>query len=257
MKLESKKIVITGASSGIGKETLNLLLKEGALVVVGDLNPDIIPEHPNLHKFKVDISKPGEVDRLIENAIEVLEKIDVFFANAGFGYYEKIQKADWTRIKSIYATNVFSPIYTIQSLTSLLPKGVHIIVTASALAYLPLPGFALYASTKAAIHSFADAFRFEMGKQFRLTLVYPVSTKTYFFEKAGNSVPEPWPTQSAGVVAKNVVSAIKKPRNSVYPSFLFRMMMILNRYFPIFFPIYRFWQNFNFQNWQKKTEAED
>ncbi|TGN19878.1 SDR family NAD(P)-dependent oxidoreductase [Leptospira idonii] len=254
MKLESKKVVLTGASSGIGKSILERLLKEGALVVVGDLKPELIPDHSNLHKFKIDVSKPEEVDRLIEESIEILDKIDVFIANAGFAYFEKIQKEDWQRIQNIFATNVFSPIYTAEKLTSLLPKGVHIIMTASAMAHLPLPGYALYSATKAAVHAFADAFRFEMGKNFRLTVVYPIATKTRFFSEAGSSVPVPWPAQEPEQVAKKIIRAILHPRKSVHPSLRFRTLLILDRYFPIFFTIYRFWQNYLFQKWQKSKE---
>ncbi|GBF51418.1 putative short-chain dehydrogenase [Leptospira ryugenii] len=256
MKLESKKVILTGASSGIGKALLNHLLKHGALVVVGDLRPDAIPDHPNLHKLKIDVSKPSEIDRLIESSIEILDKIDAFIANAGFAYYEKMAEEDWNRIKSIFATNVFSPIYTIQKLSHLLPKGVHILVTASAMAYLPLPGYALYSATKSALHSFAKAFRMEMGGQYKLTLIYPIATKTAFFEKAGRSVPLPWPSQSADHVAKQVIRALVRPKNSVFPSLTFRILLVLNHFFPFFFPLYQFWQRWNFQKWLKSTESE-
>ncbi|TGN10889.1 SDR family NAD(P)-dependent oxidoreductase [Leptospira ilyithenensis] len=255
MKLESKKVVITGASSGIGKEILSLLLAEGALVVVGDLNPETISDHPNLRKYKIDVSKTSDIDRLLEESIEILDKIDVFIANAGFAYYEKIQKEDWSRIKNIFSVNVFAPIYTIQKLINLQPKGVHIIITASGMAHLPLPGYALYSATKSAVHSFAEAFRYEMNKNFKLTVVYPIATKTKFFEQAGNSVPIPWPAQEPSQVAKKIVKVILRPRRTVYPSFRFKCLLVLNRFFPFLFPIYRLWQNILFQKWQKRKES--
>ncbi len=68
-----------------------------------------------------------------------------------------------------------------------------VVLTASAMSKLSMPGYALYSSTKAALDSFTDAYRFEEAVGQKLLLVYPVSTATNFFDHAGIKVPVPWP----------------------------------------------------------------
>ncbi len=256
MQLESKKIVLTGASSGIGKALLELLLRQGALVVVGDLTPESIPEHPNLHTLQLDVSKKEKLDDFLDRSIEILGNIDVFIANAGFAYYEKIKEEDWKRIQSIFEVNTFAPIYIAEKMNRLFPKGFHFIVVASAANYLPLPGYALYSATKSAVHSFIEAFRFEMNKKSKLTVVYPIATKTEFYKRAGRQIPVPWPAQSPETVARSIVSAIRKGKKRVFPSLIFRIKLALNRWLPFLFPIYRQFLAWQFRDWERKNRLD-
>jgi short-subunit dehydrogenase len=97
----------------------------------------------------------------------------------------------------------------------------------------PLPGYAQYSSTKAALHSFAGAYRHELERGQYLQLVYPIGTLTSFFDRANHS-PKPLLTQSADQVAKAMLKGLKSKRNSIYPSLLFRTVFILDRFFPVF-----------------------
>lgn len=60
---------------------------------------------------------------------------------------------------------------------------------ASGMAFLGIPGYALYAATKAALHRFADSYRWQMDGHRKLTLVYPIATRTAFFRAAGKGIP--------------------------------------------------------------------
>jgi len=251
MKLQSKRIVLTGASSGIGRALLDILLREGAWVVVGDLQPIDMAPHPHLHSLVVDISKKTEIDHLISFAMDKFQTIDVFIANAGFSYYEKIQEENWQRMEKIFETNVFSPIYTVQKLNRLFPQGYHFVVTASAMAFYPLTGYALYSATKSAVHAFMEAFRAEVGTKSHLTVVYPIATKTHFFERAGVSIPKPWPMQSPETVAQKIFQSILRKKTHVHPSLLFRIVHHLNRFLPFLLHFYQWRMRHLWHQWHR------
>ncbi|TGK79403.1 SDR family NAD(P)-dependent oxidoreductase [Leptospira bourretii] len=240
MELKNKRIVITGAGSGIGKETMLQVLKyEGVKVLACDLNEKNILTHPNVIPYKCDVSKKENLDKLLKDADKKLGGIDIFYANAGFAYYEVIPNADWDRIERIYSTNVFSPFYCLIALNQTRKEPFLFVVTASAMSHLSLPGYALYSSTKAAVRSFIDAFRFELKPGNRVMVVYPIATRTQFFDAAGKKVPVPFPSQSPETVAKKVVKGIESNAKEVYPSFLFRFIQILDRFLFFILPIYQ------------------
>ncbi|TGL10788.1 SDR family NAD(P)-dependent oxidoreductase [Leptospira meyeri] len=240
MELKNKRIVITGAGSGIGKETMLQVLKyEGVKVLACDLNEKNILSHPNVIPYKCDVSKKENLDKLLKDADKKLGGIDIFYANAGFAYYEVIPNADWERIDRIYSTNVFSPLYCLVSLNHSRKEPFLFVVTASAMSHLSLPGYALYSSTKAAVRSFIDAFRFELKPGNRVMVVYPIATRTQFFDAAGKKVPVPFPSQSPETVAKKVLKGIESNAKEVYPSLLFRFIQILDRFLFFILPIYQ------------------
>ena len=112
-----------------------------------------------------------------------------------------------------------------------------VVITASAMGHWALPGYALYSSTKAALHSFATSYRMQLDDPAKLMLVYPIATRTNFFERAGEDskqiAPTPFPSQTPDYVAKQIIEGIKADRKAVYPSIIFRIVKFLNRFLPI------------------------
>jgi short-subunit dehydrogenase len=189
------------------------------------------------------------VDGLFTYALQTLGNIDIFVANAGFAYYEKLEEADWEHILSIFNLNFNSVVYSAQKMKQLMgKKPYHFVTTSSGMAILPLPGYALYSSTKAALKGFAEAYRFELYENQYFQVVYPIATRTSFFMNAGNS-PMPWPSQEASVVAKAVLNGIQKNRNSIYPSKLFYTLSLLNKIVPVIFKLYSYMEFKRFQRW--------
>ena len=119
MQIAHKNIILTGAASGIGKALLNQLLDfEDVKIISVDLN-EIVNDSDKIIPFVCDLSKQSEVDRLFEFALTQFQTIDIFIANAGFAYYEVIEKPDWQRTEKIFQVNVFSPIYAFQKMKEL------------------------------------------------------------------------------------------------------------------------------------------
>lgn len=231
MEIRGKRIVLTGAGSGIGAELLaRLRAYEGVRIVAADLRPDAVPPAANVLPYRCDVGDVAQVDLLFDYAKDTLGGIDLFIANAGFAYYEQIQRADWARIDAIYRVNVYSPIYAALKMREQYgDREMMVVITASTMALLGVPGYALYASTKAALHRFADAYRYELAEHQRLLMVYPIATRTGFFSHAGNTSGKPAaptlrPSQTPGYVAGRIIRGIERDARTVSPSALFRAL---------------------------------
>ena len=238
MEISNRNIVITGAASGIGKSLLLCLSRFGGLSVVAvdwqetALRQTIaqLPPSKNLViPYVCDVSAPEAVDALFDFAQTKMGSVDIFFANAGFAYYERIEKPDWQRMEAIFRVNTLSPLYALQKMAELNQgREYAVVITASAIAKLGIPGYALYGATKAALDRFADAYRYETDDLGHLCLVYPISTRTHFFDNSvaasrrGN-VPVPFPSLEPEVVAKEMINGVLKNQKSVYPSLLHRV----------------------------------
>ncbi len=115
---------------------------------------------------------------------------------------------------------------------------------------VPVPGYAVYAATKAALRSFDEGIRYELPEHIHLCVVYPVSTRTSFFKYGDKQAPVPWPSQTALQVAKSVVNGVNKKR--IYPSIVFQSMhLVYSLFHPLFKP-YQAFYSFKFKAWLKR-----
>ena len=207
--IRNKTIVITGASSGIGRTVLEMLAAK-------ENGNRIVAASRSIGK----LTGFGENVTLFPCDLKTLKKIDVFFCNAGAPYYERYDYEDWARIERIFSLNTFSGIYSYSKyLNHLNGRDGQLVYTISAMGEMALPGYALYASTKFAMKGFQQAIRIESPKNLKITCVYPVATKTNFFEVggAGHKVEQPFPVQTAEAVAKAIVRGVEKGRKQIYP----------------------------------------
>ena len=236
MDIAGKRVVVTGASSGIGLAFARRLALAGAKVVGVSRTPEEIEKELGplgVHSIGCDVSDPAQVDEMIARAEEILGGIDVFAANAGFAYFGPIGPADWQKNEMIYKTNVLSPIYTLQKLSYGRKEPLSFMVTISALGKMVLPGFALYDSTKFALDGFVRTFRMEKQKNIKIIPVYPVATYTKFFRRAGGEdTPKPFPVQPAGLVAWCMEMGLRTGF-SVYTSIIFLVRCLLVRVLPV------------------------
>lgn len=239
MVLEGKNVVVTGASSGIGLELSKKLLESGCRVIGAARDTKKIKfEHENLMLYNCDISQKENVDQLFEYSQKVFGRIDLFIANAGFAYYEKIDQANWAHVRKIFDTNVLSLVYSAEKMKEVNnDKAYNFVAMASGMSYVSLPGYSLYSGTKAAIRGFADAYRWELDKKQYFQVAYPIATRTNFFNYAGNS-PVPWPSQEVSKVARIIIKGIKRDKANIYPSKIFLLTKYLNNILPLIYKIY-------------------
>jgi len=257
MDFTNKRVLLTGGSSGIGKAMIDELHGFNTSIVVGDLNPEAIQHHTNTTAMYCDVSKQKDIDTLFNKAITIMGGVDLCIANAGFAYYEKIESVDYQHIQKIVAVNYIAPIYCLEKMMEINKgKKFSVAFTASAMAKLPLPGYALYSATKAALDGFAHSFNFEKDSSVHLLIVYPIATETKFFATAGNNIPVPFPTQTPEKVAKEVIKGLQKEKRYVFPSKLFRGMMVVNRFLPFVLYGYAKVEHYKLKKWLSVSKGQ-
>jgi short-subunit dehydrogenase len=258
MQLHGKRIVITGAASGIGREILRQIAYYDAEVVAADRDAERLGEavrapdnaRASLNPFVCDLSSQAGTDELVAHALAALGGIDIFIANAGFAYYERLGLADWNHIQSIYCVNTFSPIYAVLKMAEINPDNAYMtVITASTMGHWGLPGYALYSSTKGALHLFAESYRAELPPNGKLMMVYPVGTKTRFFEET--QAPVIPPTQDVETVASAIIRGIQRDASSVYPSWIWKLSSFVDRFVPIIKPITQRIYRRAFYDWEQ------
>lgn len=191
---EERVLLITGASSGIGKATARMLAGRRRLILAGRrVEPleELATELGGPERALVvgcDVGEWDQVELMTAAGLEAFGRIDEVFANAGFGATRGFLEESPEHWKSMVLTNVLGPALTIRStLPHLLERGTgQFIVTSSIAGRRVLPG-SLYSATKFAATAIGEALRQELrgledGNKIKVTLIEPGMVDTDFFE---------------------------------------------------------------------------
>lgn len=191
LRLQNKTVVITGASSGIGKATALEFARRGANLIIGARRSELLDEvasacrSTGVHCTSVvaDVANREDCKRLIDAA----GKVDVLVNNAGFAIFDSIEKASPNDLQQMMETNYFGTVWCTQAaLPGMLERRDGVIVNVSSIAGLMgYAGMGGYCATKFAIVGFTEALRDEViGRGVRVSLICPGTTETSFFTKA-------------------------------------------------------------------------
>ena len=256
-----QNVVVTGASSGIGKSIMEELLKqEGNRILAACRRAEAISGYgDNVIPFSCDLSTKEGVDALFRKAEEVFDKIDLYFCNAGAPYYERFDYEDWDRIQRLFDLNTVAHIYTYSKyLHHLNGREGRLVYTISAMGEMALPGYALYAATKFAMKGFQQAIRDETPDNLQISCVYPVSTKTNFFNvgTGGRKLAPPFPVQAPEKVGKAVVRGVEKLREHIYPCKVYLPSKVLMNVVPPVKTLYVKAQKSKLHRFVKRLERE-
>ena len=259
--ISHKNIVVTGASSGIGKSIMDeLVAQEGNRILAACRRAEMITGYgDNVIPFSCDLSTQAGVDALFARAEELFGKIDIFFCNAGAPYYERFDYEDWDRIRRIFDLNTVGHIYTYAKyLHHLDGREGRLVYTISAMGEMALPGYALYAATKFAMKGFQQAIRDETPKNLQISCIYPVSTKTNFFNVGGGGrkMEPPFPVQAPEAVGKAVVKGIDKLKKHIYPCPVYLPSKLLMSAIPPVKKLYVMAQQGKLRRFVKRIEEE-
>lgn len=182
--IENKVIVITGASSGLGEATARLLAKKGAKVALGARRTekleaivhDIRAEGGQAEFIGMDITKPQEVQALIEKALSAFGQIDVLVNNAGLmsiAPLSELKVDEWDRMIDI---NIKGVLYGIAATLPVFQKqnfGHFINLASVAGIKVFSPGGTVYSGTKFAVRAISEGLRHEVGGTIRTTTIEP------------------------------------------------------------------------------------
>jgi NADP-dependent 3-hydroxy acid dehydrogenase YdfG len=155
--LTDKKVLITGASSGIGKAIAEALLKEGAEVIGLCRSVENLP--PGVTPLSCDLSEPDQ----IATAFSSLDQLDILINNAGLAYLSPISTGDPEKWKRMWQINVHALGLSSQHALKLFPpSGGHILNISSLSGHRVPPTGGFYAATKFAVRAMTEALRSEL-----------------------------------------------------------------------------------------------
>jgi 3-hydroxy acid dehydrogenase / malonic semialdehyde reductase len=192
----SKTVLITGASSGIGRATALRYAKLGfSLLLCGRRKErlqqlaDEINSPTTLATF--DISQPAEIDGFFSDNLALLKKVDILVNSAGLAKgAEKVQDANIQDWEVMIDTNIKGLFYLTRKMVSLMSenKRGHIVNLGSVAGRWVYPGGAIYCATKFAVRGFSEALRQDLnGKNIRVTVIEPGMVNTEFSTVRFNS----------------------------------------------------------------------
>lgn len=174
MNFKDKTIIITGASSGIGKALAEELAQRGANLVLGARQYVTLCEiTANLEaKYAIkalavqtDVSKEEDCEQLIKQALTTFGKIDVLINNAGLSMRALFNDLDLSVLKNLMDVNFWGTVYcTKYALPAILKTKGSIVAVSSIAGYRGLPGRTGYSSSKFAMNGFMEALRTELLK---------------------------------------------------------------------------------------------
>ncbi len=188
MSLRGKVVAITGASSGIGQATAELLAAAGANVVLGARRADRLKAVAEGIREKggevawrvVDVVKRADNDDLVALAEAKFGRLDVFIANAGVMLLAPVENADpneWDRMWDVNLRGLVNGVAAALPAMRRAGKG-HVVTIASVAGLKALPGCAVYCATKFGVRAFSESLRQEVGSDIRVTIVNPGAIDT-------------------------------------------------------------------------------
>ena len=205
--------LITGASSGIGAATARQASAAGYRLVLAarsvdrlvDLARELGGEERAL-ALECDVTEWERQQAIVQTALERYGRLDVAFANAGFGATRGFLNESPEQWRSMVLTNVYGAALTIRAtLPALKEARGHLLLTGSVAGRRALPG-SLYSATKWAVTAMGEAARQELdGTGVRVTLIEPGSVATPFFDSPPSGALE------ADDVARTVMFAVSQP----------------------------------------------
>jgi short-subunit dehydrogenase len=240
---QDKVIIITGASSGIGRAAALIFSRLNAKVVLASRNEiklkllenDIRLKGGRAFVSKTDVSSFEDTQRMVKETIIKWGKIDILIANAGRHIQDVSREIDIQSFERSMAVNFFGTLYAIKSVLPEMRregKG-HIVIVNSLDAKKGIVGDGPYVAAKSALDGFGDVLRQELkGKGIKISSIYPGRVDTPMIK----NIHVPWmsPKISPEKVVKAMIQGIKRNRAVVIVPSGYFLLGSLNNIFPRF-----------------------
>lgn len=233
MKISETRVLLTGASGGIGRAMVTALLQAGAQVLGVSRSPQ--QNATDLRWVRADLGSAEGIERITQVASGWGANGVVHAAGLpGFGALPQLAPA---QMQAVLQANLLAPMLLTQALLPQLlrqPKA-QIVFVGSALGRIGLPGFSLYSASKAGLHGFAEALRRELAEtSVRVQLLAPRSTRTAFNDATARAYNEATGTASDSPqqVAQALLSLIESEAAERYLGWPERLGVRLNGAFP-------------------------
>ncbi|MCB0696134.1 MAG: SDR family oxidoreductase [Chitinophagaceae bacterium] len=214
-----KTILITGASSGIGKATAKLFSEKGWNVVATMRTPEKEEELTKLENIfvtKLDVQDETSVQQAIQQAMDKFGSVDVLLNNAGYGLAGVFEAISKEAIERQFATNVFGLFdVTRAMLPHFRKQGSGIIINVTSVGgRMTLPLFSMYHASKFAVEGFSESLQYELAPTgIKVKVVEPGSVATDFSGRSLDMHQDPTMKEYDGFTDK-IVAAFQKRREA-------------------------------------------
>jgi short-subunit dehydrogenase len=244
VRIDGKSVVVTGASSGIGRSLAFVLANRGAVLTLAARRRELLESvaleivdgrrgGPSPVAVPCDVTVPEQVSALVGGTIERLGAVDVLVNNAGVSVYGAAVRTSLDDYRSVMDVNFFGALNCMhEALPFMMRRESGVIVNVATVAALHgVPYLGAYGASKAALVSLSESLRAELkGTGVRVTVVYPGYTRTAIFETEKNVGGARRPSgryADPAVVAEAIARGIEAERRDVYLTARGRLLAVL------------------------------
>ncbi|PQO45758.1 SDR family NAD(P)-dependent oxidoreductase [Blastopirellula marina] len=246
--LPDLRVIVTGASSGIGRELTLQLIAAGAKVVATARRADRLQQLADEAAAPDQLAiVPGDIcdadlrAKLVQTACERFGGLDLIMNNAGIGALGPFADGSTERLRTVMEVNFFAPVELIRAALPALRQGrtPAICNISSILGHRAVPAKSEYCASKFAIHGFSDALRSELASEgIDVILVSPSTTESEFsssvIEKMGRQPAKGKGAMTSAAVAKAAIKAVQSGKHEVILSLGGKGLVWLDRIAPTF-----------------------
>jgi len=250
MKLENKVAIVTGGGKGIGAEICLRLAKEGAKIVIAEMDIEngekiskkIQDNNGEAIVVETNVAEEDSANNMADGAIKKFGKIDILINNAGVSMRALVQDVDFDTIRRVMDINFWGTVYCTKFALDHIVKNKGTIVGVSSIAgYRGLPGRSGYSASKYAVNGWLEALRTELLESgTNVMWVCPGFTSSNIRnaalnskgESQGESPMDEGAMMSSEECAGHIANAIEKRKRTLVLTFTGKRAVFMNKFFP-------------------------
>jgi short-subunit dehydrogenase len=247
----SKSILVTGASSGIGEELAFQLAAAGAHLTLAARRKELLDAraqkisaagHQAPLVVQADVTRDGDLEHAVSEALRAYQKLDVVIANAGFGVVGPFSKLSLDDYRRQFETNVFGLLRTLYAaLPEIRKSRGNLVLIGSVAGWGATPGASPYAMSKFAVRALANSITAELALDgVKVTLISPgfvdsnirrIDNRGTFHEEAEEPIPD-WLVMPTPTAVRQILRAVARGKREAIITRHGKVLVVIERFAP-------------------------